>query len=191
MRLQASASAADGPLVHGLGSSERVDSEEEETEDVEPDQGEAEEPDAPEARLSCAGRMAVTDQETDNLAKWERESGIEARLLARYRERLLSELAPLGALRVLDVGCGEGLLTGWLAAHLPGAEVQASRPATTPWRSSAPATRGSRSTRATSTLCRSRTAPSTSWWRWRCSSISRIRPPRWPRCAACPRARSR
>ena len=67
--------------------------------------------------------MAVTNQETDNLAKWERESGIEARLLARYRDRLLSEIAPLAPKRVLDVGCGEGLLTGWLAAHLPGAEV--------------------------------------------------------------------
>ena len=67
--------------------------------------------------------MAVTNQETDNLAKWERESGVEARLLARYRDRLLSELAPLAPKRVLDVGCGEGLLTGWLAAHLPGAEV--------------------------------------------------------------------
>ena len=67
--------------------------------------------------------MAVTNQETDNRAKWERESGIEGRLLARYRRRLLSELAPLGATRVLDVGCGEGLLTGWLAEHLPGADV--------------------------------------------------------------------
>lgn len=67
--------------------------------------------------------MAVTNQETDNLAKWERESGIEARLLARYRERLLAQLAPLAARRVLDVGCGEGLLTGWLAAHLPDAEI--------------------------------------------------------------------
>ena len=67
--------------------------------------------------------MPATNQETDNVAKWEREGGLEARLLARYRDRLLSELAPLRPRRVLDVGCGEGLLTGWLSAHLPGAEV--------------------------------------------------------------------
>jgi trans-aconitate methyltransferase len=67
--------------------------------------------------------MAVTNQEADNVAKWERDGGIEARLLARYRRRLLSELAPLRPKRVLDVGCGEGLLTGWLAEQLPYAEI--------------------------------------------------------------------
>jgi 2-polyprenyl-3-methyl-5-hydroxy-6-metoxy-1,4-benzoquinol methylase len=67
--------------------------------------------------------MAVTNQETDNVAKWERDSGIEGRLLARYRRRLLSELAPLGPKRVLDVGCGEGLLTAWLSEQLGDAEI--------------------------------------------------------------------
>jgi SAM-dependent methyltransferase len=67
--------------------------------------------------------VTVTNQETDNAAKWGRETGLEARLLRRYRSRLLSRLAPLAPRRVLDAGCGEGLLTGWLAAHLPTAEV--------------------------------------------------------------------
>ena len=68
--------------------------------------------------------MAVTNQETDDRARsGRRESGVEGRLLARYRRRLLSERLPLGAARVLDVGCGEGLLTGWLAEQLPGADV--------------------------------------------------------------------
>jgi ubiquinone/menaquinone biosynthesis C-methylase UbiE len=66
--------------------------------------------------------MTVTNQKTDNAAKWQRESGVEARLLARYRSRLLACVAPLAPRRVLDVGCGEGLLTGWLAAQLPDAE---------------------------------------------------------------------
>jgi 2-polyprenyl-3-methyl-5-hydroxy-6-metoxy-1,4-benzoquinol methylase len=67
--------------------------------------------------------MAVTNQETDNAAKWERDGGVEARLLARYRRRLLAKIAPLAPRRVLDVGCGEGTLTGWLAAEIDGAEV--------------------------------------------------------------------
>ncbi len=67
--------------------------------------------------------MAVTNQETDNRAKWERESGIEGRLLARYRRRLLSELAPLGPSACSTSAAAKGSLTGWLAERTPGAEV--------------------------------------------------------------------
>jgi 2-polyprenyl-3-methyl-5-hydroxy-6-metoxy-1,4-benzoquinol methylase len=67
--------------------------------------------------------MAVTNQETDNAAKWERDGGVEAKLLGRYRRRLLAQIAPLTPRRVLDVGCGEGTLTGWLADALSGADV--------------------------------------------------------------------
>ena len=128
--------------------------------------------------------MTVTNQETENRAKWERDSGIEGRLLARYRRRLLSELAPLGATRVLDAGCGEGLLTGWLAEQLPGAEVEgleARDDAVAEFRAANP---GLESTRATSTRCRLRTVRSTWCSRSRCSSTSRTRPPPPPRCAA-------
>jgi len=68
--------------------------------------------------------MPVTNQETDNVAKWERDTGVEARLLDRYRTKLLQQIEPLTPERVLDVGCGEGLLTGWLSERLPGATVE-------------------------------------------------------------------
>jgi 2-polyprenyl-3-methyl-5-hydroxy-6-metoxy-1,4-benzoquinol methylase len=61
-------------------------------------------------------------QETENLEKYER-GGAEGRLLERFRERMLVELRPLAPRRVLDAGCGEGVVAGWLAAGLPGAAV--------------------------------------------------------------------
>ncbi len=69
-------------------------------------------------------RAAATDphQETDNAAKWER-TGLEGRLLARFRARVLAELSPLRPATILDAGCGEGTITGWLASALPAARV--------------------------------------------------------------------
>lgn len=69
--------------------------------------------------------MAAVDthQETDNLEKWERSAGIEARLLRRFRARVLAEARALAPARVLDAGCGEGVVSGWLAQALPDAQV--------------------------------------------------------------------
>jgi SAM-dependent methyltransferase len=63
-------------------------------------------------------------QETRNLEKYER-AGIEARLLERFRSRMLAELQPLEPRRVLDAGCGEGVVTAWLAGALLEATVTA------------------------------------------------------------------
>jgi SAM-dependent methyltransferase len=62
-------------------------------------------------------------QETDNAAKYERAGGVERRLLARYRARLLAQVTALAPGRVLDAGCGEGHVSAWLAAALPAAEI--------------------------------------------------------------------
>lgn len=62
-------------------------------------------------------------QETDNAAKYERAGGIERRLLARFRARLLAEVQPLAPPRVLDAGCGEGHVTAWLSEALPASEI--------------------------------------------------------------------
>lgn len=62
-------------------------------------------------------------QRTDNAAKYERAGAVEGRLLGRFRRRLLAEVAELGPRGVLDAGCGEGHVTAWVAAALPGAEV--------------------------------------------------------------------
>lgn len=68
--------------------------------------------------------MAVdAHQQTDNAAKWAR-TGLEGRLLARYRARLLAQVAALAPGSVLDAGCGEGILTRWLADRLPGTAVE-------------------------------------------------------------------
>jgi SAM-dependent methyltransferase len=58
-------------------------------------------------------------QETDNAAKYDRAGRVEGRLLGRFRERLLSEATALEPRRLLDAGCGEGHVTGWLAEALP------------------------------------------------------------------------
>jgi SAM-dependent methyltransferase len=61
-------------------------------------------------------------QETDNVAKYQ-HGGVQARLLARFRRRLLSEASGLAPARVLDAGCGEGMVSSWLRGVLPGAEI--------------------------------------------------------------------
>jgi SAM-dependent methyltransferase len=61
-------------------------------------------------------------QETANVEKYER-SGLEGRLIERFRRRVLRELRPLEARSVLDAGSGEGTMTAWLAAGLPLASV--------------------------------------------------------------------
>jgi SAM-dependent methyltransferase len=71
-----------------------------------------------------AGGGAVDfGQRTDNAAKYERVGGVEGRLLARFRRRLLTEVAALAPARVLDAGCGEGHVTAWIARALPAAAV--------------------------------------------------------------------
>lgn len=62
-------------------------------------------------------------QETRNLDKFERDQGIEARLVARFRVRLEREVIALAPATLLDAGCGEGVVTGWLAAALPEASI--------------------------------------------------------------------
>ncbi len=61
-------------------------------------------------------------QETDNVAKYQ-HGGVQARLLARFRRRLLSEASGLAPARVLDAGCGEGMVSSWLRGVLPSAEI--------------------------------------------------------------------
>jgi SAM-dependent methyltransferase len=62
-------------------------------------------------------------QETDNAAKYERAGGLERRMLARFRARLLDEVTPLSPSRVLDAGCGEGHVSAWLAKAVPAAQI--------------------------------------------------------------------
>ncbi len=64
-----------------------------------------------------------THQETDNLEKWERSAGVEARLLRRFRARVLAEIGALDPATVLDAGCGEGVVSGWVAEALPRARI--------------------------------------------------------------------
>jgi len=64
------------------------------------------------------------NQETSNVEKYERAGGVEVRLLESFRRRLLREIAALEPRSVLDAGCGEGIVAGWLAAELPGARIQ-------------------------------------------------------------------
>jgi 2-polyprenyl-3-methyl-5-hydroxy-6-metoxy-1,4-benzoquinol methylase len=62
-------------------------------------------------------------QETDNAEKYERHGGVEARLLARFRARLLAQVVPLAPARVLDAGCGEGHVSAWLAGSLTACNI--------------------------------------------------------------------
>jgi SAM-dependent methyltransferase len=66
-----------------------------------------------------------THQETSNLEKYEGRGGVERRLIERFRAALLREVGALAPARVLDAGCGEGIVAGWLSAALPGAEITA------------------------------------------------------------------
>jgi SAM-dependent methyltransferase len=61
-------------------------------------------------------------QETDNVAKYQ-HGGVQARLLARFRDRLLAEARGLAPRRILDAGCGEGMVSGWLHDAVPDAEI--------------------------------------------------------------------
>ncbi len=65
----------------------------------------------------------TTNQKTSNVEKYERTGGIEQRLLERFRATLLAEITGLGARRILDAGCGEGIVAAWLAQALPEAEL--------------------------------------------------------------------
>jgi SAM-dependent methyltransferase len=65
-----------------------------------------------------------TNQETSNVEKYERTGGVEGRLLEAFRARLVSELAGLRPARVLDAGCGEGIVAGWVAEAIPGVELR-------------------------------------------------------------------
>jgi SAM-dependent methyltransferase len=62
---------------------------------------------------------AETHQETSNVEKYERRGGVERRVLDRFRAALVNEAAALAPRRVLDAGCGEGIVAGWLSGALP------------------------------------------------------------------------
>jgi SAM-dependent methyltransferase len=62
-------------------------------------------------------------QVTDNEAKYSEAAGVERRLLARFRARVLAQARPLAPRRVLDAGCGEGHVTAWLGSALDHSEV--------------------------------------------------------------------
>ncbi len=64
-------------------------------------------------------------QRTDNAAKYTHRSGLERRLLSRFRARMLAELQPLHPASILDAGCGEGYVTEWLAGRLGSSEITA------------------------------------------------------------------
>lgn len=62
-------------------------------------------------------------QRTDNTAKYTSGGGVEGRVVARFRARLLGAVVPLAPARVLDAGCGEGHVSGWVAEALPAAQI--------------------------------------------------------------------
>ena len=64
-----------------------------------------------------------TNQQTSNVEKYERSGGVEQRLLERFQATLLGEVAALRPARVLDAGCGEGIVASWLSEGLPAAEL--------------------------------------------------------------------
>lgn len=53
---------------------------------------------------------AARTHQSDNLAKWEYPNAFYQRALTRYLDRLHALLASTGARRVLDAGCGEGVV---------------------------------------------------------------------------------
>jgi len=55
-------------------------------------------------------RKGAAAHQSDNLAKWEYPNGLYQRVLARYVDRLYALLVSTGARRVLDAGCGEGVV---------------------------------------------------------------------------------
>lgn len=76
-------------------------------------------------RGPVSGRRGAGEfgQETDNVAKYSRARGVERHVLGRFQARLLSVLEPLAPARVLDAGCGEGHVTGWIADTFPSADI--------------------------------------------------------------------
>jgi SAM-dependent methyltransferase len=66
---------------------------------------------------------AETHQETSNVEKYERPGGVERRLIERFRAALVREVGALSPRRVLDAGCGEGIVAAWLSVALPDAEI--------------------------------------------------------------------
>jgi ubiquinone/menaquinone biosynthesis C-methylase UbiE len=64
-----------------------------------------------------------THQETSNVEKYERQAGLERRLLDRFRIALMREVGALAPGRVLDAGCGEGIVAGWISEALPSVEL--------------------------------------------------------------------
>jgi SAM-dependent methyltransferase len=79
--------------------------------------------DAPPADAALAGAEAGSfGQATDNLAKYG-YSGVEGRLLGWFRARLVAAAVRLSPHDVLDAGCGEGVVSGWLGQAIPGAAI--------------------------------------------------------------------
>lgn len=62
-------------------------------------------------------------QETCNLEKYERAGRVESMLVGRFVERVVGDMRRLAPVSVLDAGCGEGVVTGYLATELPAAAV--------------------------------------------------------------------
>jgi 2-polyprenyl-3-methyl-5-hydroxy-6-metoxy-1,4-benzoquinol methylase len=48
---------------------------------------------------------------------------VEARLLERFRRRLVDQLKSLDPQDILDAGCGEGHVSAWVHEALPGCEI--------------------------------------------------------------------
>ncbi len=67
--------------------------------------------------------MSALNQKTDNTAKYERPGRVEGGLMERFQRGLMEELRALDPGSVLDAGCGEGHVTGWIAEAFPAARV--------------------------------------------------------------------
>jgi SAM-dependent methyltransferase len=67
--------------------------------------------------------VSALNQETDNTVKYERPGRVEGALMERFRRGLMEELRALEPGSVLDAGCGEGHVTGWIAEAFPAAQV--------------------------------------------------------------------
>jgi len=60
---------------------------------------------------------------SSNLRKYESGNRVLQALIRRFHARMLDLVAPLGAKRVLDVGCGEGFFARALLDRFPGVEL--------------------------------------------------------------------
>ena len=112
-------------------------------------------------------------QETDNAAKYEQAGGVESRLLARFRERLLDEVVAPGARAACSTPvAGRGTSPRGSRRRSRPARSRGSRDARGRWSTSGSAIPACARWRAISARCRSRTTPSSSWSAPRCSSTS-------------------